>query len=63
MVKRQNHLRGPTKHKGANLFKNARISTTRDHKGPQRTQGSEFIYKYKDFNNKGAQGTNLLDIN
>jgi len=24
---------------------------------------SKFIYKYKDFNNKGAQGTNLLDIN
>jgi len=24
---------------------------------PQRTQGSKFIYKYKDFNNKGAQQT------
>jgi len=26
-------------------------------------QGSKFLHKYKDFNSKGAQGTNLLDIN
>jgi len=55
---------GPSKHrkehKGANLFKNTEISTTRDLK---KTQGSKFINKYKDFNNKGAQGTNLLNIN
>jgi len=54
-------MAGPTKHrkehKGANLFKKTRISTTRNHKGPQKTQGSKFIYKYKDFNNKGAQLT------
>jgi len=47
--------RGPTKHrkeyKGANLFKNTRILTTRDVK---KTQGSKFIYNYKDFNNKGV---------
>jgi len=30
--------------------------------GP-RTQRSKFIYKYKDFNNKGAEGANLLDKN
>jgi len=42
---------GPTKHrkehKGANLFKNTRISTTRDkdfnNKGPQRTQEYKVI--------------------
>jgi len=60
-------IQGPTKHrkehKGANLFKNTRISTISDHKGPREAQGSKFIYKYKDFNNKRAQGTNLLDIN
>jgi len=37
----------PTKHrkehKGANLFKNTRILTTTNHKGPQRTQESKFI--------------------
>jgi len=29
---------------------------------PQRTQGIKFIHKSNEFNNKGAQGTNLLDI-